>query len=345
MAGTYKATGINLKGMPLGESDRLLTVLTLEYGLIRAVAPGARKYESSLRGRSGLFVVNQLLLVQGKSLDKIIQAETQESFPGLSLDLRKLTAAQYLAELALCQALSDQPQAMLFHHLLHYLSRLDQQPADEALPCLVQGIYQLLTLAGVAPRVHVCCLTQAAVEPDLADEHWAIAFRSDLGGLVSLEPDSRPMRHSVRSAASQSTYGSVSAPPASAIRPRHGAHRSHYGATVPAASGRDSGNPSLSRGGSDRTSDSPDMVVLTAKDVCLLQALSIQSAESAIDRTAFSPAESTTETQQEAVTSLNYEASLATWLTVERVLRYHAQHHLERTIQSAALIEACFAES
>ncbi|MEY2856128.1 MAG: hypothetical protein RLZZ74_437, partial [Cyanobacteriota bacterium] len=40
----YKATGIVLKGSSLKENDRLVTVLTPEYGLIRAVAPGAKKY-------------------------------------------------------------------------------------------------------------------------------------------------------------------------------------------------------------------------------------------------------------------------------------------------------------
>ena len=33
MSRTYKATGINLKSMPLGEADRLLTILTREQGL------------------------------------------------------------------------------------------------------------------------------------------------------------------------------------------------------------------------------------------------------------------------------------------------------------------------
>ncbi|HEY9873712.1 MAG TPA: recombination protein O N-terminal domain-containing protein, partial [Candidatus Obscuribacterales bacterium] len=81
MSRTYKATGINLKSMPLGEADRLLTILTREFGLIRAVAPGARKHHSKLSGRSGLFVVNELLIAQGRSLDKITQAETKESYP------------------------------------------------------------------------------------------------------------------------------------------------------------------------------------------------------------------------------------------------------------------------
>ncbi|MEB3209801.1 MAG: recombination protein O N-terminal domain-containing protein, partial [Leptolyngbyaceae bacterium] len=74
MGGTYKATGINLKSVPMGESDRLLTILTREYGLIRAIAPGARKPKSSLRGRSNLFVINDLLIARGRSLDKMIQA-------------------------------------------------------------------------------------------------------------------------------------------------------------------------------------------------------------------------------------------------------------------------------
>ncbi len=55
MSRTYQATGINLQGMAFGEADRLLTILTAEYGLIRAIAPGARKYKSSLRGRSELY--------------------------------------------------------------------------------------------------------------------------------------------------------------------------------------------------------------------------------------------------------------------------------------------------
>src|SRR4028119_989456 len=121
MSRTYKATGINLKSMPLGEADKLVTILTREFGLIRAVAPGARKQKSQLGGRSGLFVVNELLIAKGRSLDKIIQAETKESYPGLGKDLGKLAASQYLAELVLCQADAEQPQEGLYDVLNEHL--------------------------------------------------------------------------------------------------------------------------------------------------------------------------------------------------------------------------------
>lgn len=50
MSRTYNATGINLKALPLGETDRILTILTPDSGLIRAVAPGSRKHQSRLGG-------------------------------------------------------------------------------------------------------------------------------------------------------------------------------------------------------------------------------------------------------------------------------------------------------
>jgi DNA repair protein RecO (recombination protein O) len=66
--------------------------LTREFGLIKAVAPGVRKQRSSIGGRSELFVVNELLIAKGRSLDKITQASTVESYPGLSRNLGKLSA-------------------------------------------------------------------------------------------------------------------------------------------------------------------------------------------------------------------------------------------------------------
>lgn len=184
MSGTYKAIGINLKSSPLGESDRLLTILTEEFGLLRAVAPGARKHKSSLSGRSGLFVVNELLMAKGKTLDKIVQAESVESFPGLSQDLRKLTAAQYLAELALYQALSDQPQGDLFCLLQEHLSRMEALPGTVTLPCLVHGMFHLLALAGVTPQVHHCCISQEPIAPNFADSNWRVVFSVIAGGTV-----------------------------------------------------------------------------------------------------------------------------------------------------------------
>ena len=185
----YKATGIVLKGSPLKENDRLVTVLTSEYGLIRAVAPGAKKHKSRLRGRTELFVVNEFLLVQGRSLDKIIQAETIYTYPGLSQDVGKLASAQYLAELALYLAVDEQPQQDLYELLNEHLRRIEKlQPKQNVYPYIAHGVFHLLAIAGIAPQVHSCCRTQKSLTPNLENPRYLTGFSFDSGGLVNLVP-------------------------------------------------------------------------------------------------------------------------------------------------------------
>jgi DNA repair protein RecO (recombination protein O) len=187
MSQKYKATGIVLKGSSLKETDRLVTILTSEYGLIRAVAPGAKKHKSHLRGRTELFVINELLIVPGRSLDKIVQADTIYTYPGLSRDIGKLACAQYLAELALALALSEQPQIELYELLNEHLRRIEQLTVQTSVyPYLAQAVFHLLAIAGLAPQVYTCCLTQSLLPPNLTAVNWQVGFSFQGGGVVNL---------------------------------------------------------------------------------------------------------------------------------------------------------------
>lgn len=185
MSRTYSATGINLKSMPLSEADRLLTVLTREYGLIRVVAPGARKPKAKLGGRSALFVVNQLFLGRGRSLDKILQAETIESYPALSRDLGKLTVSQYWAELALGLVPNADPHPQLFDLLCIRLA--DLMVSESGQPVLVHllyGLVQLLSQFGILPQVGRCAQTHQPIALPELTETQPILFSPALGGIV-----------------------------------------------------------------------------------------------------------------------------------------------------------------
>jgi DNA repair protein RecO (recombination protein O) len=190
MSKTYKATGINLKTQPLGESDKIVTILTQEFGLIRAVATGARKQNSILGGKMGMFVINELLISPGKNLSIIIEAQTIRSYQGLSKDLGKLAASQYLAEIVLCQSLSEQPQIEIYELFNNHIQRLEDIPRTETksvVACLVQGVFQLLTLAGLTPQVEFCCLTQRFLTPDWKNPHWQVGFSIPSGGIICLD--------------------------------------------------------------------------------------------------------------------------------------------------------------
>jgi DNA repair protein RecO (recombination protein O) len=304
MSRTYKATGINLKTMPLGEADKLVTILTREYGLIRAVAAGARKQNSKLGGRSGLFVVNELLLAKGRSLDKITQAETLESYPGLSKNLAKLAASQYLAELVLCHALSEQPQEELYELLNEHLRRLERLPntsdghsdASSVLAHLSHGVFHLLALAGIAPQVRVCCVTQDSLQPDFTDPDWRVGFSVDAGGTVRL-----PLN--------ELAVGQLN-------------------------------RPVLARGDKPQAYDNDPMSIQTAPpprlntkldavELTLLQELATAELPQLY---AMLPQQPENLFSQKSVNKV--------WVKVERVLREYAQYHFGRSIRSAALVDA-----
>lgn len=194
MGQSYGITGIILKGSPLGESDRLLTILSPEQGLLRVVAPGARTPKSSLRGKCEVFQMNHFLLFQGKSLARIQQIEQLASYPRLSQDLPKLTAGQYLAEVVLSFALTEQPQGELYSLFTEHLRRIAQLTVEDCLHAyLTQGLFHLLALGGFAPTVHYCGFSQRPIQVNYDDPRWQMGFSLEQGGLITLGDHPDPL--------------------------------------------------------------------------------------------------------------------------------------------------------
>jgi DNA repair protein RecO (recombination protein O) len=209
MSQTYKTTGINLKSAPLGEADRIVTILTREFGLVRAVASGARKPKSKLGGRGELFVVNHLMLSRGRSLDKIAQAETIESYPALSRNLAKLTVAQYWAEMILNQTSSHDTTGEVFDLLCQRLADLAASEAGlSPLVHLLYGMVQLLHLGGILPQVERCSLSGQVVDPE-AIGNGRVVFSPTSGGVVLPTNEVAPIPVGSRSQVQEqpSTYG------------------------------------------------------------------------------------------------------------------------------------------
>ncbi|MCC5649328.1 DNA repair protein RecO [Nostoc sp. XA013] len=327
MSRTYKATGINLKTQVLGESDKIVTILTPEFGLIRAVAPGARKHNSSLGGRSGMFVVNELLIAKGRSLDKITQAQTLKTYPGLAKDLGKLAASQYLAEIVLCQALSEQPQEELyelFNEHLHRLEALSSANASGVLAHLAHGVFHLLALAGVTPQVQVCCLSGRPLNPDFTDPNWQVGFSIPAGGTVCLETRERLRREEERGRGGEGEINNQ-------IVLYERLRQRQSSVQVPHTSLREAApSAKLSTSAPFPIPHAQTVVVhrqeipvissrFSAMELALLQHLSqpeIMQIDGARDHH---------------------------WLSVEQILRQYAQYQLGRPIRSATLIDSYFA--
>ena len=72
----YRDDAVVLRTHKLGEADRIVTLLTRRHGKVRAVARGVRRTASKFGSRLEPFMVADLQLYEGRTLDVITQAET-----------------------------------------------------------------------------------------------------------------------------------------------------------------------------------------------------------------------------------------------------------------------------
>jgi DNA repair protein RecO (recombination protein O) len=169
--------GLVIAVRPLGEADRLLTVLSEVEGVTRLAAPGARRPRSSLAAAVALSHLR--LQVGGRSggLGRVRQLRVLRAYGALGERLETLAAAQGLAELAGLLAPAEAPAAGILGALLLQLGRLDavvkeRSDSVEALAIAVQGSVHLLALGGFALPLQHCSRSGQPLEPPVGDWDW-----------------------------------------------------------------------------------------------------------------------------------------------------------------------------
>jgi len=194
MTSTYQTTGIIVKKQGFAENDLLITFLSPEYGLIRAIAPNAKKHQSKLRGKTELFVVNNFLVTKGRNLDRIREIETQESYSKLRQTIEKISVSQYLAELIVNLAMTQQPQRELYALFNEHLRRIEQLSVKDCLfPYIAQAVFHFLAVIGIAPEVYACVETQQNIVPNFEQKSWKVGFSFKNGGLITINSELNPI--------------------------------------------------------------------------------------------------------------------------------------------------------
>lgn len=151
----YRDEGVVLRTQKLGEADRIVTLLTRRHGKIRAVAKGVRRTASKFGARLEPFMVADIQVFEGRSLDIISQAESLGSY-GADIvdDYARYTAASVMVETAdkVTEAEGSPLQYLLLVGALRSLSR--QEHASTL--TLDSYLLRALSLAGWAPTFDSC---------------------------------------------------------------------------------------------------------------------------------------------------------------------------------------------
>ena len=144
-----------IKENNVGETDRLVTLLTEKAGVIRAFARGARHVKSKALSATRLFCYSEVSIWASADKYVIREAESIEVFFGLRGDITKIALASYFSQLLMELAPSEENAAdylKLLLNCLHFLEK-DQKP-----PAQLKSIFELrlLSMAGYMPALEAC---------------------------------------------------------------------------------------------------------------------------------------------------------------------------------------------
>jgi len=139
----------------VGESDRFITALTRENGLIGAAARGAKSIKSRKGAATSLLTYSRLTLTETKSGFAVSEAEPLRVFFDLKSDVTAVTLGQYFCELCGVLAPWDEPAEDTLRLLLNALHLLSEGKKD---PRLIKAAveWRLLAAAGYMPDLSAC---------------------------------------------------------------------------------------------------------------------------------------------------------------------------------------------
>ena len=173
--GLYRAQGIVLRSMKLGEADRIITFYTQTHGRVRGVAKGIRKSKSRFGGRLDAFTHVDLQLYKGRSdLDIVTQADILGRPKRLRSDYAAFCAASAMADAIDRTTPERDRNVRAFLLLRDALEALENGAEDPALLAYA-FLAKLASMAGLHPTLRAC------VECG-ADE--VVAFSHGRGGAV-----------------------------------------------------------------------------------------------------------------------------------------------------------------
>lgn len=175
---TASTKGLVIREQTIGESDRLVTLLTADYGIVRAFVRGAKQMKNRLASSTSLFAYSDFSLYRGRDAFVVDSASPIEVFFDLRLDIIRLALAQYFAQLAYELGEEEQPAPEMMSVLLNSLHLLCDGKKDMLL--IKSAVeFRLLSLGGYMPGILACANCSAYETP--------LMYFDTLDGLIYCE--------------------------------------------------------------------------------------------------------------------------------------------------------------
>lgn len=160
----YQTEAIVLRTLDYGESDRIVTFYTAEFGKVKGIAKGARRSTKRFANTLEPFSCLQLLFSR-RNPDGLALVEAGaviNHYPQIRRDLKKTLYASYMVDITEQFTLENKTNTELFHLVVDFLELLDLGSVSEDIVRFFE--MRLLRLVGYEPVLDRCVACQAPVE-------------------------------------------------------------------------------------------------------------------------------------------------------------------------------------
>ena len=151
----FTTEALVIKEMKIGESDRLVTLFSREYGIIKAFASGAVNIKSKKASATSLLTYASFTIKNKNGSFRIYEATPISVFFGAGSDIEVLALSQYFCELAnefAVEGTANNEFLRLILNSLHFLTK------EKRYPPLIKAITELraAVISGYAPDLVAC---------------------------------------------------------------------------------------------------------------------------------------------------------------------------------------------
>jgi DNA repair protein RecO (recombination protein O) len=159
----YRTPGFILKKTDKGESDRVFTVYTEEFGKLELLAKAERKITSKLRGGLEVFCLSEIEFIQGKKQKTLTDAVLLNNFKEFKKDFRVLGVLFKMAEVSdslIREAEAEEKIWQLFKEVFQKLK--DHKPEL----VYYYFFWNLVSFLGYQPELHHCVSCKKKLSPE-----------------------------------------------------------------------------------------------------------------------------------------------------------------------------------
>ncbi len=157
--------GLVLREKPLGDNDKLLTLLTAEHGKMFVTGKGVRSLKNKNMTSSQPFAYSTFVLTKNKSgFYHISESDLHELFFGIRTDLNRIALASYICDVADHCSVEENDETALLRLTLNTLYAIsqDKRPLPQ-----IKGAFELrcAAVSGMAPDLSACCMCDSDEAP------------------------------------------------------------------------------------------------------------------------------------------------------------------------------------